>query len=82
MRNIFILLALFGMICSWVLPDNQVDERKKEAAERFCTYFLANKVRDVCNGSYFYAYSKRNAASIQELQAQGTAVNPGQTFCR
>jgi hypothetical protein len=81
MRHIFLLLAVIGLICSWVLTDNQMGERKRGSAYKFCTFLLANKLREVCNGSYYgYGYSKRNAGSIQEQQAQGTAVNTGRKF--
>jgi hypothetical protein len=83
MMNIFLRLAVIVMICSWVLPDSQVDVRKRQQTYRLCSYLLTNKLSELCKGSYNgFDYGKRSAGSIQEQQAQGTAVNTDRTFCR
>jgi hypothetical protein len=73
--NIFLRLAVIGMICSLALPDSQLSVRKRETARRYCGPYLPNILRLICNGTYHTYDWKRNGGSIQEKQAQGTAVN-------
>ena len=80
MRNIFLRLAVIGMICSWALPDSQLGVRKRETARRYCGPYLPNILRLVCNGTYHTYDWKRNGDSIQVKQAQGTAVNSDRNF--
>jgi hypothetical protein len=72
MRNIFLRVTVVGMMCSWALPDSQLDMHKREAAYRFCGPNLANVLRFLCNGSYHIDEQwKRNAGSIHGSNAQG-----------
>ncbi|GFG29708.1 hypothetical protein Cfor_09674 [Coptotermes formosanus] len=83
MRNVFLRLAVIGMICSWALPDSQLGVRKRESAYRYCGPNLANILRFLCNGSYHTDdHYKRNAGSVQVKQAQGTAVIFDRNFSR
>jgi hypothetical protein len=83
MRNIFLRLAVIGMICSWALPDSQMGVRKRETARRYCGPFLPNILRFICNGTYHTYDWKRNGDSIQVKQPQGTAVSSERIFfCR
>jgi hypothetical protein len=85
MKNFFLRLAVFGMICSWVLPDSQLGVRKRATAERYCGPKLADKMHEVCKGyynAYDYTYAKRTAGSIRDPNSQGTKVNTGKNFCR
>ena len=80
MRNVFLRLAVIGMICSWALPDSQLAVRKRETARRYCGRFLPEILSFVCNGTYHTYDWKRNGDSIQVKQAQGTAVNSDRNF--
>jgi hypothetical protein len=72
MRNIFLRVAVLGMICSWALPDSQPGVRKREPAYRYCGPNLANILRFICNGSYHIdEHWKRNEGSIPRNKAQG-----------
>ena len=80
MTNIFLRLAVIGMICSWALPDSQLGVRKRETARRYCGPYLPNILRLICNGTYHTYDWKRNGGSTQVKQAQGTAVNSDRIF--
>jgi hypothetical protein len=80
MTNIFLRLAVIGMVCSWALPDSQLGLQKRERAIRYCGSNLANALRSTCNGFYHSNDKKRNEGSIQVKQPQGTAVNSDRKF--
>jgi hypothetical protein len=73
MRNIFLRVTVIGMMCSWALPDSQMDVRKRETAYRYCGSNLANILQLLCNGSYHTDDQwKRNADVVQKKLAKGT----------
>jgi hypothetical protein len=80
MTNIFLRLAVIGMICSWALPDSQLSVRKRETARKYCGEYLSNILRLICNGTYNTYPWKRNGGSIPVKQAQGTAANSDRIF--